>query len=80
MIGTELMKFQKEFLEGRITAGVYICITEKLENYLKKIHPSSGSTESFQGSTNAEKVSKYLQSVGEIITVPIAIMGLLPPS
>jgi hypothetical protein len=30
MIGTEMLKFQTEFANGRIDGGVYICVTEQL--------------------------------------------------
>ena len=78
-IGTELLKFQKDFQEGHIDAGVYICITDKLRNSLRKTPGVKKGPETFEGSTTMEKATQYMESVKSIIKVPIAVMGLLPP-
>lgn len=68
-IGTEMLKFQTDFSEGRIACGVYICITEELSEYTGN---------AFSGSITMEKAMKYLESVKQTIQVPIVIIGLIP--
>ena len=75
-IGTELLKFQVEFQKKRIDAGVFICITENLSKRFKELYKASRKKNTFEGSITMEKVIQYLQNVSQVITVPLAIMGL----
>ncbi len=77
MIGTELLKLQTDFVENRIDAGVYICITNELAEMINEISVRADSTNPFDGSITMEKVSEYLQCVSKTITVPLAVMGLI---
>jgi hypothetical protein len=68
-IGTEMLKFQTDFVEGRIVGGIFICISEELREE---------TVGAFSGSITMDKAIGYLKSVESVIQVPIAIFGLLP--
>jgi len=77
-IGTEMLRFQVEYDKEHITGGVYICVSKRLVDTLKKRHPESKESRNLTTSITMEKAVEYLSIVGEAITVPIAIMGLIP--
>ena len=77
MIGTELLRFQKDYIDDKIEGGFFVCITDQLDMFLKENYVSSGITDPFDGSIKTERVGQYLKNVGEIITVPLLIMGLM---
>lgn len=68
-IGSEMLKFQTDYVEGKIKGAVFICISESLRKY---------ASEAFKGSITMEKALSYLESVSAVIKVPILLMGLVP--
>ncbi len=79
MIGTEMLKFQIEYTRGLIDAGVYICITDEFLKFFNRFSEAKDGRKSFRGSTTMQKAHRYLNQVSSEITVPLAIIGLLPP-
>jgi len=79
-IGSEILKFQKEYALGSIKAGVYICMTKSLAEYIKSQQPKTEKPRSFNDSINLERAQAYLEEVSSIITIPLAVMGLVPPT
>jgi len=78
-IGTEMLRFQKDYLEERIETGVYICITNDLKRYVHSNDTLRRKTKPFAGSIRMNIVEDYIKKVSSIITVPLLVVGLLPP-
>ena len=68
-IGSEMLKFQTDYVEEKIKGAVFICITESMREY---------APEAFMGSITMEKALTYLESVSSVIKVPIMLVGLVP--
>lgn len=77
-IGTELLKFQADYMSGRIDAGVFVCITDGLNSYFEEVIKGKKDNTGFGTSITMEKAMFYIRTVSDIITVPIAVMGILP--
>ncbi|MFW9886696.1 MAG: BglII/BstYI family type II restriction endonuclease [Candidatus Thorarchaeota archaeon] len=78
-IGTELMKLQIDYVRKKISAAVIICITNDFLNVFKKHYKLKGQDSPFSGSITLERVKRYIAEVSSMLSVPIVIIGLLPP-
>ena len=70
-IGSEMLKFQTDYVDGKIKGAVFVCVTEEFRNEI---------SDAFQGSITMEKALTYLESVSAVIKVPILLIGLVPQS
>ncbi len=68
-IGSEMLKFQTDYVDGKIKGAVFICIIERIRKF---------TPEAFMGSITMEIALSYLESVRSVVKVPILIIGLVP--
>ena len=75
-VGTDILRFEVAHrVLDLIDIGVFICVTRRFENYYI-------GTEKVKRSQIIilEELEEYLEMISDIITVPLLLVGLKPPS